>query len=89
VRLSHQRHILRTALRPAAWTHFASDCDFGCACGRGLILVAIYYDGVHRETLRVDRTCRFLHLTLAVASQPVGSIADPKAMIFSGRRARS
>jgi hypothetical protein len=37
VRSSHQRHILRIALRPAAWTHFASECDFGCACGHGLI----------------------------------------------------
>src|ERR1700720_4554573 len=35
--------ILQIALQLAAWTHFASDCDSGCACGHGLIPLSHLY----------------------------------------------
>jgi hypothetical protein len=61
--------ILQIALRLAAGTHFASDCDSGGAAAMVLYRSAIsMYDGVHRETLCVDRTYRFLPLTLVLAS---------------------
>jgi hypothetical protein len=60
--------ILQIALRLAAGTHFASDCDSGGAAAMVLYRSAIsMYDGVHRETLCVDRTYR-LPLTLVLAS---------------------
>jgi hypothetical protein len=47
--------ILQIALQLAAWTHFASDCDSGCACGHGLIPLSHLY--VLRRASR-DPVCR-------------------------------
>jgi hypothetical protein len=77
--------ILQRALQLAAWTHFASDCDSRCACGHGLIPLS------HRLRRRASGDsgvstgrAASCNLTLALASWPAGSIADPEAMIYSG-----
>lgn len=47
--------ILQIALQLAAWTHFASDCDSGCACGHGLIPLSHLYV---RRRASGDPVCR-------------------------------
>ena len=77
--------ILQIALRLAAWTHFASDCDSGCACGHGLIALSHLYV---RRRASGDPVCRqdvpLLALDLGAGVVARRLIADPEAMIYSG-----